>query len=157
MDHGQLRFECSAIDTQGCFRREHTGYGQDISPAFTIENLSPEAKTLAITLEDLSHPIKGFTHWVIWNLPATPQIPEGISAGAFAAALQPARQGLAYGWHRYAGPKPPKGSNHRYRFTVYALDDELDLPANVCKRRFLKKAAGHILQMGEAVGEYPGC
>jgi len=29
---------------------------------FTIKNLSPSAKSLVITLEDLSHPIKGFTH-----------------------------------------------------------------------------------------------
>ena len=156
MDNKLLQFTCSAIDENGCFCPEHTGYGQDISPAFVIENLSPDAKTLAITLEDLSHPIKGFTHWVIWNIPATSQIPEGISAGANAAVLQPARQGLAYGWHRYAGPKPPKGSNHRYRFTVYALDAELDLPANAFKKHFLKKAAGHILQKGEITGEYPG-
>ncbi|MBP3650149.1 MAG: YbhB/YbcL family Raf kinase inhibitor-like protein, partial [Clostridia bacterium] len=110
MDSTLLQFECSAIDAQGCFCPEHTGYGQDISPAFVIENLSPDAKTLAITLEDLSHPIKGFTHWVIWNLPATHQIREGIPAGAHVNTLQSARQGLASGWHRYAGPKPPKGA-----------------------------------------------
>ena len=156
MDNKLLQFTCSAIDENGRFRPEHTGYGQDISPAFVIENLSPNAKTLAITLEDLSHPIKGFTHWVIWNLPATLQIPEGIPAGAHVATLQSAKQGLAYGWHRYAGPKPPKGANHLYRFTLYALDIELDLPANVFKKRFLKAAAGHILQQGEVTGKYQG-
>lgn len=156
MDNRLLRFECSAIDAQGRFLLAHTGYGQDISPAFTIENLSPTAKTLAITLEDLSHPLRGFAHWVIWNLPATHQIPEGIPAGAHVATLQSAKQGLAYGWHRYAGPKPPKGANHLYRFTLYALDSELDLSANVFKKRFLKAAAGHILQQGEITGEYQG-
>lgn len=156
LDNKLLLFQCSAIDAQGQFRPEHTGYGQDISPSFTVENLSANAKTLAITLEDLSHPIKGFTHWVIWNIPATHQIPEGIPAGADVATLQPAKQGLAYGWHRYAGPKPPKGANHLYRFTLYALDGEVDLPALAFKKHFLKKAAGHILQQGEVTGEYQG-
>lgn len=156
MDNNPLQFKCSAIDAQGCFLLAHTGYGQDVSPAFAIENLSPDAKTLAITLEDLSHPLKGFTHWVVWNLPATRQIPEGIPAGANIASLQHAKQGLAYGWHRYAGPKPPKGANHLYRFTLYALDGELDLPAHAFKKRFLKEAAGHILQKGEVTGAFTG-
>ncbi len=30
-----------------------------------------------------------------------------------------ARQGIGYGFHRYVGPKPPKGKKHTYRFTVY--------------------------------------
>lgn len=34
-------------------------------------------------------------------------------------------QGLAYGWYRYAGPKPPKGKKHLYRFTLYALKDNI--------------------------------
>ena len=27
--------------------------------------------------------------------------------------------GIGYGFHRYVGPKPPKGKKHTYRFTVY--------------------------------------
>ena len=48
----------------GKFHIDHTGRGRDLSPDLILENLSPEAKTLAVTLEDMSHPIKGFTHWV---------------------------------------------------------------------------------------------
>lgn len=60
-----LDFTCSAIDGKGGFLREYTGRGDDISPEFAINNLSPSAKTLLVTLEDLSHPIRRFTHWVI--------------------------------------------------------------------------------------------
>ena len=71
-----LKFKCNGIDAQGQFLIEHTGYGLDISPEFVVENLSPSAKTIAITLEDLSHPIKDFTHWIVWNIPATNSIRE---------------------------------------------------------------------------------
>ncbi len=148
----KLNFTCSAFDEQGSFRIEYTGYGQDLSPEFVIENLSPLAKTLAITLEDLSHPIRGFTHWVIWNIPAAGRIPAGFPAGKIIG--HDAVQGLAYGWHRYAGPKPPKGACHTYRFTLYVLDCAIDLHANSFKKRFLKEIQGHILQKGEATGSF---
>ena len=65
-----------------------------------------------------------------------------------------AKQGIAYGWHRYAEPKPPKGKRHLYRFTMYALDCEIDLSGNAFKKTFLKRAEGHILQKGEIIGEF---
>lgn len=37
-------------------------------------------------------------------------------------------QGIAYGWHRYKGPKPLFKLVHNYLFTVYILDCILDLP-----------------------------
>ena len=70
MNNTVLEFECIGMDGGSKFPIEYTGRGQDISPEFIIKNLSPNAKTLAVTLEDLSHPIKDFTHWIIWNIPA---------------------------------------------------------------------------------------
>lgn len=154
MDNKLLNFECAGIDAQGKFILEYTGYSQNISPEFVIENLSPDAKTIAITLEDLNHPIKNFTHWLVWNLPAINIIKKNIPSGKNIEIYKNAKQGLAYGWHRYAGPKPPKGKTHLYRFTLYALDCELDLPANIFKKTFLKNAEGHILQKGEVTGEF---
>ncbi len=64
-----LEFTCPNIKNGGKFPIENTKRGQDLSPKFILTNLSPEVKTLAITLEDLSHPVKDFTHWLIWNIP----------------------------------------------------------------------------------------
>ncbi len=69
MNNTVLEFECIGMDGGSKFPIEYTGRGQDISPEFIIKNLSPNAKTLAVTLEDLSHPIKDFTHWVRAGLP----------------------------------------------------------------------------------------
>lgn len=57
-----LEFECTGIKAGGKFAVENTGRGKDVSPEFIIKNLSPNARTLLITLEDLSHPINRFTH-----------------------------------------------------------------------------------------------
>ena len=73
-----LRFRCPGLEDGGRFPLENTGRGKDLSPEIVLENLSPQAKTLAVTLEDMSHPIKGFTHWVMWNFPAREVIPGGL-------------------------------------------------------------------------------
>ena len=149
-----LEFTCIGKENNGKFPLENTGRGQDISPGFLIKNLSSRAKTLAITLEDLSHPVKDFTHWLIWNIPATSQVHSGIPSGNHVSALGGACQGIGYGFHRYAGPKPPKGKTHTYRFTVYALDCELRLSVHSLKKAFLKKADGHIIQKGNITAKF---
>lgn len=154
MNNDVLEFECIGMDNGSRFPIEYTGRGQDISPEFVIRNLSLNAKTLAVTLEDLSHPVKDFTHWIIWNIPAADKIKGNIPAGKAVPMLGNARQGIGYGLHRYAGPKPPKGKKHIYRFTVYSLDCEINISANSTKRNFLKKAEKHIIQKGSIIGEF---
>lgn len=151
MGENILKVLCPGIEN-GTFRLEHTGRGEDRSPELILEGLSPQAKTLAVVLEDMSHPIKGFTHWVIWNLPVSDRIPGAIPAGK--AAPGGGVQGAAYGLHRYAGPKPPKGRTHTYRFTVYALDCTLNLNSGARKKSFLRAAEGHVLQSGSIFGAF---
>ena len=143
----QLIFSLSDFINGDTFPIDHTGRGKDLSPEIVIENLSDNVKTLAVTLEDISHPIKNFTHWIIWNIPATSKIEKAISKGKYVSDIG-ATQGVAYGMHKYAGPKPPRGKTHKYRITVYALDCLIDLSANKRKKHFLKKAENHILQKG---------
>ncbi|MCI8478104.1 MAG: YbhB/YbcL family Raf kinase inhibitor-like protein [Oscillospiraceae bacterium] len=152
MEYPVLAFDCIGVTEGGRFPAEYTGRGADRTPEFVLHDLSPKAKTLAVTLEDLSHPIKEFTHWVIWDIPAAPCIPGGIPAGKYVPSLGGARQGLGYGVHRYAGPKPPRGRTHRYRFQLYALDCILGLGPHATKRAFLRRAEGHILQRGSVTG-----
>lgn len=144
-----LIFTCAGMEDGAEFPAEHTGRGEDSSPAFLLENVCPSAKTLAVTLEDVSHPLfRDFTHWLVWNIPAGPEIPSALPPGKRVPGLGNARQGLGYGRYRYAGPKPPKGKRHLYRLTVYALDDEIKLRFPATKRRFLAAAREHIIQQG---------
>lgn len=149
-----LNITCQGIDSSGKFKDKHTGRGEDVSPELVIGGLSPKAQTLVVTLEDMSHPIEGFTHWIIWNIPAASVIPEGIPAAKVVSSFGDAFQGKAYGIHRYAEPKPPRGKSHAYAFTVYALDCKLDLPSSARKRKVLKAAEGHVLQCCTVCGRY---
>lgn len=155
MESNNLEFECVGIKEGQTFPLEHTGRGDNASPAFVINNLSPKARSIAIILEDIKHPLfKNFTHWLIWNIDASDKISANIPAGKRVSFLGNAIQGIGYGWHRYAGPKPPKGKQHSYRFTIYALDCKLSLSANARKKHFLKAAKHHILQQGSLVGKF---
>lgn len=148
----KLIFECRGMKNGQEFPLKYTGMGEDLSPEFSIRNLSPQAKTLAITLEDVSHPIfPNFTHWLIYNIPARDRIAGAIPSGEYVPGLGNARQGIGYGWCRYAGPKPPKGRQHFYRFTIYALDEEIHLNGLPTKGSFLKKTKRHILQKGHLI------
>ncbi len=145
MNKNTLNLTCPNIPDGGKFPIDNTGRGADVSPEFILHNLTPEAKSLVVTLEDQSHPIKSFTHWIIWNIPAADVIPGAISAGKIVNGMV---QGLGYGLHKYAGPKPPKGKSHKYCFTVYTLDCFIDAKPSSTKAKVLAKASGHILQQG---------
>lgn len=147
-----LQFECTGLKDGGKFPLEYTGRGEDKSPEFIISNLSPKAKTIAITLDDLS--IGNFNHWVIWNIPANAKVPGEIPAGKTVSSLGNAIQGVGYGRHVYAGPKPPKGTNHTYKFDLYALDGEIDLKSSAGKKDFLYAAKEHIIQNGSITGVF---
>lgn len=149
-----LKISCPDFIDGKKIQLKYTGRGENISPEILLEDLSPGAKTLAVTLEDVSHPIKNFTHWVAWNLPADGRIPGGLPGGKNVRSPVPAQQGVAYGLHRYAGPKPPRGKTHVYRLTVYALDTRLEISSRYTKRSFLRKAEGHILQTGSITGAF---
>ncbi|TET42271.1 MAG: hypothetical protein E3J60_02865 [Dehalococcoidia bacterium] len=54
----------------------------------------------------------------------------------------------------YGGPCPPPGAPHRYRFTIYALDQPLDLKAGVSKKQVLDAMQGHVTAQGQLTGTY---
>ena len=135
---------------------QYTGNGEDDSPELMFLNLSEEAVSIAIIMDDLDIPLRGvYNHWTIWNIPPRDVIPEGIPHGATVPELDGAVQGVGYGRNRYRGPKPPFGS-HRYQFHVFVLDTMLDLKATAGKKELLAAMEGHILQYGSVTGVYPG-
>ncbi len=88
------------------------------------------------------------------NIPAGERIDAAIPGGNLVPGLGNARQEIGYGWYKYAGPKPPRGRQHLYRFTIYAIDAEIDFAGFPTKNRFMKMAKGHILQQDSIVGKY---
>lgn len=133
----------------------NSGFGEDISPELKLENINEKAVSLAITLDDLSHPLfPGYNHWVAWNITPTNVIPANLPKGESIIHPIHANQGLAYGRHCYRGPKPPLNFNHEYCFTVYVLDVMLKLQSNSRKKDLLRAIEGHVLQSGQLKGRY---
>ena len=135
---------------------KYTGRGKDISPPLKFEEITPEAKTIAIIMDDLDHPLGQYNHWVIWNIPTSfKSICEGIPGEENSTLLGKAVQGKSdYGGkHYYRGPLPPFGS-HRYIFKVYVLDIVLDLHMSAGKIKLQKEMQGHILQFGTLEGKF---
>lgn len=97
----------------------HTCDGDDLSPALTWSDVPLDAVELAVTVTDLDAP--QFVHWVVLGISVdTTGMAEGTTPdGAFA---WPNGSGSA----EYAGPCPPPGEEHRYLFTVHALNQQLE-------------------------------
>ncbi|MDL2236558.1 YbhB/YbcL family Raf kinase inhibitor-like protein [Christensenellaceae bacterium OttesenSCG-928-K19] len=145
----------TAFENGGIIPVKFTGYGEDVSPGLTLSGLDENAKSIAIVMDDVDHPIKpNFNHWVIWNILPSEKIQEGIPRGKVLETLGGAVQGRAYGKHRYRGPKPPFGWSHRYRYHVYVLDTKLDLDPGTRKDGLLAATEGHIIQYGVLEGRY---
>lgn len=151
-----LNVTSRAFEDGGRIPKKYTGMGDDVSPPIKLEQIDKKAKTIAIIMDDLDHPLGTYNHWVIWNIPASfSDIPEGISKEKVVRSLGEAVQGKSeYGSkHYYRGPKPPSGT-HKYIFKVYVLDIALDLNENWGKAVLQRKMEGYILQYGTLTGYF---
>ncbi len=133
---------------------KYTGDGEDISPPLEWTEPPVGTQSFALIVDDPDAPGGIWTHWVIFNLPAhhrelseaiptSKQLPNGASQG------ENDFDDIGYG-----GPAPPRGVIHHYQFTLYALDQHLDLEAGVTKSRFLRVAEDHILAQSQLIGTY---
>ncbi len=91
-----------------------------------------------------------FNHWVLFNIPASmTEIGEGEVVGTVGNNGRDEA--------RYTGPCPPpeyEPSEHRYIFSLYALDTELSLSVGATKGEVLSAMQGHILEQTELIGLY---
>ena len=97
----------------------YTCDGADISPPLTWSNVPAETVELAVTVTDLDAP--DFVHWAVVAIPvATTSLAEGEVPSP---AISWPNGG---GGDAYVGPCPPDGEEHRYLFTVHALNQQVE-------------------------------
>lgn len=122
--------------------------GQDISPVIKWSGAPANTKSLALIVDDPDAPSGTFTHWVLYDLPATTtELSEGSSGGG--------KEGVN-GFRKtgYGGPCPPPDGAHRYFFHVYALDiDSLGKPG-LSKQEVVAAMKGHVVAEGQLMGRY---
>lgn len=127
----------------------HTCTGADLQPDLAWEAPPAGTQSLALIMDDPDAPGKGWTHWVLFNLP--PQAQTLSPAQAVPAGTLNGKN--SWGNTDYGGPCPPFGTHHYY-FKLYALDVTLDPAEGATKADLLAKMEGHVLAKAELMGTY---
>jgi Raf kinase inhibitor-like YbhB/YbcL family protein len=110
-----------------------------------------------LIVDDPDAPGGTFVHWVLFDIPRTVnELPEGIGRSPTLRELGGARQGQN-DFHRapgYDGPCPPRGSTHRYRLWLFALDTLLAVSPGASRGQVESAMRGHELAYAELIGKY---
>lgn len=126
--------------------------GKNTSPELIFSNVPEGTASLALIMEDPDVPKNVredgmWNHWVVWNIPSAI---ECIGEGA----VPPGVMGInTNGDIAYGGPCPPD-REHRYIFTLYALDALLSLPQGSTKEELLQELSSHIIEQAQLIGRY---
>jgi Raf kinase inhibitor-like YbhB/YbcL family protein len=155
-DEGEMTLSLSSSVFQDgdSIPTKYTCDGQDVSPPLAWGEPLAGTQSFVLIMDDPDAPGGVFTHWLVLNLPA--------DSRELAEAVPPQNE-LAngtlqgkndFGTIGYGSPCPPPGSAHHYRFTLYALDQPLDLMAGASRKQVLDAITGHILAWGQLIGIY---
>ena len=149
-----LTISSSAFQEGDKIPAKYTCEGQDVSPPLAWSEPPAGTRSLALIVDDPDAPGGVFTHWLLFNIPPdSRELPEAVPTQAELASG--ALQGKTdFGRTGYGGPCPPPGRPHRYQFTLYALDQPLDLEGGASKKQLLSAMQGHILAQGQLTGTY---
>jgi Raf kinase inhibitor-like YbhB/YbcL family protein len=144
-----------AFNTGEAIPPKYTCDGENVSPELQIKGVPEGTVSLALLVDDPDVPkvvreSGVFDHWVLFNIPPdTAILVEGESEGVVGSNTR--------GEQKYTGPCPPpqyEPKEHRYFFSLYALDTELSLEAGASKEAVKAAMKGHILAKAELLGRY---
>jgi len=148
---GNFKIRSSTFTEMGKIPKRNSGYGENVSPELEWSGAPSGTREYALICFDPDAPmVRGFTHWVLYGIPATvTKLSEGQKSDAFTAGVNGmSRSG-------YFGPMPPKGhGTHHYYFWVYALDSQLSLKSGLNLQQFWEAINGHVLEQARIVGTY---
>jgi Raf kinase inhibitor-like YbhB/YbcL family protein len=155
MASSSLILSSSAFQPDGSIPSQYTCDGDHTPPPLSIGGAPEGTQSFALIVEDPDVPMQiksdgKFLHWVLFNIPAsTTEIGPTGSVGV---------SGLnGSGEEGYTGPCPPKEyepSEHRYIFSLYALDSELSLKAGATRDEVVQAMEGHIIAEAQLIGRY---
>lgn len=150
-----MRISSSAFAHNGAIPPKYTCDGADVSPPLAWSDVPPEAKSLALVIEDPdapdpSAPTMIWVHWVLYNIPPT--------CNGLAEGVQALPAGTLEGmndWERtgYGGPCPPAG-RHRYFHRLYALNVALPQLRRPTRARLEAAMQRHVIAEAVLTGTY---
>jgi Raf kinase inhibitor-like YbhB/YbcL family protein len=122
----------------------NTCKGASESPELSWENVPKGTKSLVLIVDDPDAPNGVFTHWLLYNIPATISRIDHAQPNVKVLANGAQQGDTSAGSRGYYPPCPPIGPAHRYIFSLYAVDYEIGMPT--ADREGIGWAmSGHIL------------
>lgn len=118
------------------------------TPTLTVSGVPEGTVELALICHDPDAPLpRGFTHWVLYGIPADTTTIGADNADGFRSADS------GFGEPGWGGPRPPAGhGTHHYYFWVYALDSAVE--GTPTREEFLDAYGEHIIEQNRVVGTY---
>jgi Raf kinase inhibitor-like YbhB/YbcL family protein len=153
----QFSITSSAWENGETIPTQYTCEGEDTSPPLSISNPPEETQAFALVMDDPDAPGPPFVHWLLWNIPADArEIPAGVPNSETVEELDGAVQGAnGSGDLGYVGPCPPEGDpQHTYLFSLYALEEPLDLDPGAEYDDVLTALFPKALARARYVGQY---
>ena len=145
VDVSEISVLSSAFENNGTIPVKYTCDGENINPPLEFSGVPDSAKSLVLIVDDPDAPGGTFTHWVVWAIASDAKIEENSILGI--EGMNDFRKSS------YGGPCPPSGT-HRYFFTVYALDTDIDVNPGSSRHDVEKAMEGHIIAKGYLMGKY---
>ncbi|MBO2453893.1 YbhB/YbcL family Raf kinase inhibitor-like protein [Actinomadura barringtoniae] len=111
---------------------------------------SGSAKSFAIVMDDPDAGSGAYVHWVIAGIGGnTNELVEGSRPEkTWVEGLNTSKKA------DYVPPCPPKGEKHRYRYTIYALDDTVPFKNGAPLKDSLNAIAKHTVGRGRITGNF---
>ena len=146
-----FRVTVKGFDEGGAVPKRFTCDGEDTSPGLEWSGEPGGTQSFALIVDDPDAPAGTWTHWLLWDIPAhVHALPEGFRPGTTGSSGK-----NDFGKPGYGGPCPPKGSPHRYYFTLYAVDrPALGVPRDARRGDLDKALNGRVIGKTQFMGRY---
>lgn len=145
-----MTISSSVFGNQGTIPQKYTCQGESMNPPLQITDVPEGAKSLVLIVDDPDAPIGLFTHWLVWGIAPDTEfidensLPDGALEGTNSAGVM-----------GFTAPCPPEGTGvHHYRFLLFALSDDLDIPEGANRDTLEKVIENLDIARAELVGTY---
>lgn len=149
-----MQLTSTAFEHGGSIPQQHTGEGEDTSPALSWSDAPDGTKAFAVICHDPDAPLVtaagtyGFVHWVLYNIP-------GFITGLSEGSGEFTNGKNDFGNEAHGGPMPPNGhGKHQYYYWILALNEQVGLEAGLTMWQLLERIEPNLIGMNRLVGTY---
>jgi len=145
-----MKIQSPSFQDQGEIPKKYTCDGENISPPLNFVDVPQDGsvQSLVLIVDDPDASSGDFVHWLVFDIPANAvEVTEG----------RPPYNGIVglndFGRNDWGGPCPPSG-RHRYQFTLYALNQVLNLPPTAKKSDLLPLIEANLIDQTKLTASY---